>query len=516
MKLTAIPRITLGLVSVSLSLLLFFDFVLHLFPSEIENTRGIRTRVVRSLSIQMAILVEVKDMRLIIRTLESIKSRDEDILSIGLRQSNGTLVAQAGNHKEKWSSPTDSNDSLNAMSLGILSDKKNRWGQVEVSFRSIYQRGWATWIFSGAAKLFILFSVSATIFFYLFLRRTLNHLDPSAAVPERVRGAFDALTEGVVILDKNEQILLVNQSFQAMSTEPADSGGLVGRKASSLKWLRPEEDDNGATLPPWMLTMQSRQPQYRQSYRITHDRATVAKVRLSCSPLLGDRGEVRGCLITADDVTALEQSHEQLVEVLSDLAMSKKELQIKNIELEDLASHDPLSQCLNRRSFFNRMHAVFNEAFERDSEIICIMADIDHFKLINDQYGHAVGDEAIQCFAEILRSSVKQDDLVGRYGGEEFCVVIQGISLELAIQRAETMRQRLMAETRVGQALGHVVQMTASFGISALSQGAITEAELVDQADRAMYIAKKTGRNQVITYHIDQAANTRAFQATVS
>jgi hypothetical protein len=157
MKLTAIPRITLGLVSVSLSLLLFFDFVLHLFPSEIENTRGIRTRVVRSLSIQMAILVEVKDMRLIIRTLESIKSRDEDILSIGLRQSNGTLVAQAGNHKEKWSSPTDSNDSLNAMSLGILSDKKNRWGQVEVSFRSIYQRGWAIYFILSFGNHFFLF-----------------------------------------------------------------------------------------------------------------------------------------------------------------------------------------------------------------------------------------------------------------------------------------------------------------------------------------------------------------------
>jgi diguanylate cyclase (GGDEF)-like protein len=516
MKLTAIPRMTLGLVSVSLSLLLFFEFVLHLFPSEIEAARVQRSKLAQNLAIQTAILVESNDQRLISRTLEAMQLRAADIQSIGLRKADGTLLAQSGKHQASWVAPTDANDSVNAMSLRILSGQKQHWGQLEVSFKSIYQRDWRDWFWSDQTKLLVLFSAAATILFYLFLRRTLNHLDPSSAVPERVRGAFNALTEGVVILDKNEQILLVNQSFQAMSTEPADAASLVGRKASSLKWLRPEETGDDTSIPPWMTTMQSRQPQYRQSFRITHDRATVAKVRLSCSPLLGERGEVRGCLITTDDVTALEQSHEKLVEVLADLATSKKELQIKNIELEDLASHDPLSQCLNRRSFFNYMHKIFNEAFEANGELICIMADIDHFKLINDKYGHAVGDEAIQAFAEILRSSVRQGDLVGRYGGEEFCVVVQGITLDRAKQLAQSMRQRLMEQDKVGKGQGHQIKMTASFGVSALSQGAITEAELVDQADRAMYIAKKTGRNQVIVYHTDQVADEQAFAPTVS
>ena len=128
------------------------------------------------------------------------------------------------------------------------------------------------------------------------------------------------------------------------------------------------------------------------------------------------------------------------------------------------------------------------------------MADIDHFKSINDRCGHAVGDEAIKRFAEILRACVREGDLVGRYGGEEFCIVVAGLDGQRAMQLAETMRQRLAAESGAGRTDGHPLTMSASFGVTTMFQGARNEAELVDQADQAMYMAKQSGRNRVVAF----------------
>ena len=498
MKLTAIPRITLGLVSVSIGLLLAFDLLLHIFPSEADTTREARTRQVASIAIQAAALVQARDPRSIDRTLAALQAHDADIESIGLRRADGALVSQAGDHLRRWPEQAADRKSANEMSAGLLADRQ-RWGQLEVAFKPIHRRPLSAWFFSGPTKLLLLFSVSASLLFFVYLRRMLQHLDPSAAVPERVRGAFDALTEGLLIVDPQEQVLLANRSFMALSPDPAPAD-LVGKKASGIGWLQPANAEGGADAAPWLSTMKTRQPVHGQPFCIVRDGEVKAHVVLNCSPLLDEQQGVRGCLVTFDDVTALERSHEQLLEVLADLATSKGQLEMKNAELEDLASIDPLSGCLNRRAFYAGLQQRFREAAAKGSELVCIMADIDHFKQINDRHGHGIGDEAIQRFAEILRNSVRQGDLVGRYGGEEFCVVISGMPLDQAKQLAETVRQRLAIDRSVGSAAGLTVPMSASFGLSMLSMGAAGEAQLVDQADQAMYVAKQGGRNRVVVF----------------
>lgn len=500
MKLTAIPRITLGLVSVSIGLLLAFDLLLHLFPSEADTTREVRTRVSNSLAIQAAALLQARDLRAVDRTLSAIQSRDPEIASIGLRRNDGALVSQAGEHARRWKPPTDGSGSLNEMVVGIRSEQQ-RWGALEIAFRPIYQRSMAQWLFSGPTQLLMLFSLSASVLFFVYLRRMLQHLDPSAAVPERVRGAFDALTEGVLIVDASEHILLANQSFQAMSPTlgpDATPIELLGKRASSLAWLTPAQLEGGADATPWITTMRAQTPVHGQPFKVTREGAPEAKVVINCSPLLDEQRGVRGCLITVDDVTALEKSHEQLLEVLADLATSKEQLELKNVELEDLANRDALSGCMNRRAFFAGIERMFREASQHDGELICIMADIDHFKAINDNHGHAVGDEAIKRFAAILAGCVRPGDLVGRYGGEEFCVAVAGMTLARATNLAETMRQRLAADRSIGGSDGQMLKLSASFGVTSLQLGARSEADLIDQADRAMYIAKQGGRNRVI------------------
>ena len=131
------------------------------------------------------------------------------------------------------------------------------------------------------------------------------------------------------------------------------------------------------------------------------------------------------------------------------------------------------------------------------------MVDIDHFKSINDRYGHLVGDQAIQNVANTLESAVRAGDLVCRYGGEEFCLLLAGIEASQAQELSERMRKQI--ETSCGPAVipGDSVRITASFGVASIQYGATTLAELIKQADQALYAAKAAGRNRVLRH--DQA-----------
>ena len=515
MKLTAIPRITLGLLSIALGLLLAFDLLFHLFPNDADTTAQGRSRLANQLAIQAAALLQARDIRAVDRTLSAIQSRDPDIVSIGLRRADGAIVSQAGQHVQHWAAPARGLTRSNALAVGIHSDQE-RWGDLEIVFRPLHQRAIVDWLFSGPAKMLLLFSATGGLLFFLYLRRMLQHLDPSAAVPERVRGAFDALTEGVLIVDAKEQVLLANQAFQKLAPASATTD-LLGKRASALNWLTPSGSDADTDSTPWLSAMRSRKPKRGQPFQVEQDGAPVANVVLNCSPLLDEKGGVRGCLITLDDVTALERSHEQLLEVLADLATSKSELEHKNSELETLASRDALSGCLNRRAFFANFGQLFRQATARQSELICVMADIDHFKSINDRFGHGIGDEAIKRFASVLQSCVREGDLVGRYGGEEFCVVIPGLPLARGMDLAERMRAALSADRSIFLTSGECVTMSASFGVAALKgSAASTEAELIDQADKAMYLAKQGGRNQVVTIHPAAATQTFATLETTA
>jgi diguanylate cyclase (GGDEF)-like protein/PAS domain S-box-containing protein len=514
MKLTAIPRITIGLVSLSVGLLLVFEMVLHLFPSEADTTREARARIANSLAIQAAALVQARDMRSVERTLAALQARDPDIVSIGLRRADGALVAQAGDHPVRWVAPTKPANASDALVVGIVAEQQ-RWGAIEIGFRPQHGRPFGEWLFSGPVKLMLLFSASGGLLFFLYLRRALQHLDPSAAIPDRVRGAFDALTEGVVIVDPNENILLANQSFQAMAPGSA-AAELVGRRVSGLTWLTPALSEAGADAAPWLVAMRTRAPVHGRSFQVHHEAAAPTRVVINCSPLHDEQRGVRGCLITIDDVTALERSHERQLEVLADLATSKAQLELKNVELETLASRDPLSGTLNRRAFYKGMQGAIVHALETGTELACIMADIDHFKSINDRCGHAVGDEAIKRFGEVLHACAGEGNLVGRYGGEEFCVVVPGLGEAGALMLAETMRACLAADRSVHDAQGAPVSMSASFGVALLRTGARTEAELIDQADQAMYVAKKSGRNRVVAYKLHDQPQPEVAQGVLA
>jgi len=159
--------------------------------------------------------------------------------------------------------------------------------------------------------------------------------------------------------------------------------------------------------------------------------------------------------------------------------------------LRELAHVDGLTGCLNHRGFRERLDETVADALRTSRPVSLLHADLDHFKQVNDSYGHPVGDRVLASIGDTLRGIARPGDVVGRMGGEEFVLLLPDTDLATAQRLAEDVR------TAVGQ-LDGAVRVTASIGVSSLPEVADTEEGLVDTADRALYHAKRTGRDRVV------------------
>jgi diguanylate cyclase (GGDEF)-like protein len=163
-------------------------------------------------------------------------------------------------------------------------------------------------------------------------------------------------------------------------------------------------------------------------------------------------------------------------------------------ELKRLATTDGLTGVLNRRHWMEQGLVHFNLARRHGRGLVVLMLDIDFFKRINDTYGHQAGDRALVMFAAALRQVVRQPDLVGRYGGEEFCVLLP--MSDPAAAEAVDQRLRAALVRDVNPALGFDV--TFSAGVAALREGEVGLEDIIARADQALYAAKQGGRNRLV------------------
>ena len=179
------------------------------------------------------------------------------------------------------------------------------------------------------------------------------------------------------------------------------------------------------------------------------------------------------------------------MKLLADLA----NLTLEQFELRLLATLDGLTGAMRRSSFLATAERDMVLAAKRGSPLSCLMIDADNFKSLNDQFGHAVGDEALVAIARAISDQLRRGDSLGRMGGEEFCVSLPGTELSGALSVAERMREAIAAirlQTDTGE-----VSITASFGAAALLSSDSSPSDLIHRADVALYEAKNSGRNRV-------------------
>jgi diguanylate cyclase (GGDEF)-like protein len=164
-------------------------------------------------------------------------------------------------------------------------------------------------------------------------------------------------------------------------------------------------------------------------------------------------------------------------------------------EVQRLAITDELTGVFNRRYFFNRAEVEFSRAKRYSHPLTALIADIDHFKQFNDRYGHLVGDRVIQEVARLMKTSLRDSDILGRYGGEEFSILLPDTNVQAAAFVADRLLTRV-GSTSIDTEAGDL-QVQISIGVAGLGKATPTLHDLINRADQAMYQAKEEGRNRV-------------------
>lgn len=170
-------------------------------------------------------------------------------------------------------------------------------------------------------------------------------------------------------------------------------------------------------------------------------------------------------------------------------------MQAYNTKLHQLATRDPLTGVMNARAYYERCDQLIAAASRKNEGFSVLFLDLDHFKAVNDTYGHAAGDWVLKAVASTVRSSIRRSDAMGRVGGEEFSVFLPATASETAVEVAESIRQAI--EDSMPDIGGRQLKVTASIGVAACAGTGQTMQHLQKQADEAMYVAKAAGRNRV-------------------
>ncbi len=292
---------------------------------------------------------------------------------------------------------------------------------------------------------------------------------------------FEAIPDPVIAIDGAGWILELNSAARAlpgMATEPV--GAKIAGPAELIANLRPRPTTNASDRFEISLAANGR------SYEaIRH-------------PLTG-RGD-GGCLLVLRDVTESRKAREELIANSAELQRRLKQNQALERRLLYQAEHDPLTGLRNRRAAQSVLPDLLAAAWVEARTAALALLDLDHFKAVNDQHGHPVGDEALRLFADALRQGARAGERAFRYGGEEFLVFLPDASASEVRARCADWRARL-AELRIPSA--SEVRIAFSAGVAVMPEAGLELGELVRAADVALYRAKAAGRNRVVVWGED-------------
>lgn len=294
---------------------------------------------------------------------------------------------------------------------------------------------------------------------------------------------------GVVVLDRDYRIEVWNSFMENHS-------GLDNERVRQqpLFELFPEIDaswftqkvENAVMLGTRAFTIWEQRPNlfHFKSYQPVTGLADEMYQNVTILPLRSTSGTIDHVCLIVYDVT--------------NVAINKRQLESANSQLRELADLDGLTGLLNRRYWEQCLSHEFARHLRYDEPASLVIFDIDHFKRFNDTYGHQLGDDVIREVARLTRQLVRETDFAGRYGGEEFVVLLPNTDTDGAIQFAERLRNAI-ARLRIDHQ-GDPLTVTISLGVAGILTNMVNHQALIEAADQALYHSKERGRNCTTLY----------------
>lgn len=253
-------------------------------------------------------------------------------------------------------------------------------------------------------------------------------------------------------------------------------------------------EDLGLDLSNVQAMLDDEIQSYQMEKRYFHRKGLVVWVELNVSMARDENGKKLFFISQIQDITQRKQAEHDIAETNKLLAMQHQGLADANKQLQDLAATDGLTKLTNRRVMSDHLATLFSLRKRYGSQLSVIMLDVDHFKSVNDRFGHQVGDDVLVSVAQVAQGQAREGDMVARYGGEEFVIVCPQTTAADASILAERIRKSIEELD-----LPHG-KVTASFGVAEQNDDQVTCLEIVSQADSALYKSKENGRNRVTIY----------------
>ncbi len=302
---------------------------LGLVPDRLSAIREGRATLVEAIAVNSSGLIDQSDFPRLQSTLKLFVDRNEALLSIAVKQVSGKRVITSGDHDLHWNNEYEEASTDSQLQIPMRAGKK-KWGHIEFRFRPLSVAGWRGWLQHPRFRLVAFISIASFVMFYIYLTKMLRHLDPSQAIPERVRTALDTLVEGLLVVDRDRYIVLANRAFATVAGKAPDA--LIGLRADDFSWSASDSAPIAKDAYPWVRVLREGTTQTNDRLYLSDGKSHRRTFKVNCSPVIGDDAKPGGALVSFDDVTQLEAKE-------AELRQSKEEAEAANQAKSDFLAN---------------------------------------------------------------------------------------------------------------------------------------------------------------------------------
>ena len=310
---------------------------------------------------------------------------------------------------------------------------------------------------------------------------------------EKYRRDFNNVSDVIYSYGLDLKIINVSPSVENILGYTPEE--VIGKTFPELNILSPEYLDVGLSDTLKVFSGET----IRSAYEFVAKDGTRIYGEIFGSPLRSKDGEVIGVVSIARDITERKRAEEELKRAHEELQAHVTKIEKLQAELREQALRDPLTGLYNRRYLAEMLENELARVKREKKSMSVIVTDIDHFKNINDNYGHQIGDEFLRKIASLINNHTRKTDIACRYGGEEFLLVMPGTSVKSAAKRAEGLRLEC-TQIQVPYE-NKELSVTLSFGVASYPAHGQGAEEIVIKADKALYKSKRSGRNRVTVWN---------------